>query len=201
MKITSQHIPFTAIADLAENRAAADERSTLMRHISTCTECGDELRRLEQVMLMMRTDTEPDAPRDLIAYAVNIFAQRRESGAPSLLRRIVAALTFDSSTNLAPAFGMRSGQAASRQLVYSAEGNDVDLRLTLLNDQWLVSGQLLGQGCEAGEVRLEGETKSAVAPLNELCEFTLPPVSSGRYKLLLRLGNIEVEVPQLELKS
>jgi hypothetical protein len=200
MKIRSQHIPFTAIADLAENRAAADESSTLMRHISTCTKCGDELRRLEQVILMMRTDTEPDAPRDLIAYAVNIFAQRRESGASTLLRRIVAALTFDSRANLAPAFGVRSGQTTSHQLVYTAEGNDVDLRLTPLEDQWVVAGQLLGEGCEAGEVRLEGETGTAAVRLNELCEFILPPMPSGKYTLVLRLGNIEVEVPQLELK-
>lgn len=201
MKINSQHIPFSALADLAENRTATDERNEQMTHISTCTRCGDELQRLAHVLLLMRTDTEPDAPRDLIAYAVNIFAPSEESKAPSLLRRIVAALTFDSSANLAPAFGMRSGQVASRQLVYSAEGNDVDLRLTPLKDQWVIAGQLLGQDCEAGEVRLEGETRSAAAPLNELCEFTLPPVPSGSYKLLLRLGNIEVEVPQLELKS
>jgi hypothetical protein len=201
MKTNSQHIPFSALADLAEKRTATDERSELMTHISTCTKCRDELQRLEQLMMLMKTDTEPDAPRDLIAYAVNIFAQRGESGAPSILRRIVAALTFDSSANLVPAFGLRSGQVASRQLVFSAEGNDVDLRLTPLKDQWVVAGQLLGQDCGAGEVRLEGETRSAAAPLNELCEFTLPPVPSGSYKLFLRLGNIEVEVPQLELKS
>lgn len=201
MKITSQHIPFSALADLAENRTATDQRSDLMTHVSTCTNCKGKLQGLEQLMLLMRTDTAPDAPRDLIAYAVNIFAQREVLRAPSLLRRIVAALTFDSSANLVPAFGMRSGQAASRQLVYSAEGNDVDLRLTPLKDQWVVAGQLLGDGCQPGEVRLEGETRSATAPLNELCEFTLPPVPSGSYRLLLRLGNIEVEVPQLELRS
>lgn len=201
MKINSQHIPFSALVDLAENRTAPDESSELMTHVSTCTKCKGELQGLEQVMLLMRTDTAPDAPRDLIAYAVNIFAQRAAAKAPSLLRRLVAALTFDSNANLVPAFGMRSGQVASRQLVYSAEGNDVDLRLTPLKDQWVVAGQLLGQGCEAGEVRLEGETSSAAARMNELCEFTLPPVPSGSYKLFLRLGNIEVEVPQLELKA
>ena len=201
MTISSQHISFSALADLAENRTTTDEGSAAMTHISTCTKCGNELRELEQVMLMMRTDTEPDAPRDLIAYAVNIFAQRRESGAPSLLRRIVAALTFDSSANLAPAFGVRSGQTTSRQLVYSAEGNDVDLRLMPLDDQWVVAGQLLGESWEAGEVILEGETGTAAVRLNELCEFTLPPMPSGNYTLVLRLGNIELEVPQLELKS
>ncbi|MDX6445406.1 MAG: hypothetical protein QOH71_2480 [Blastocatellia bacterium] len=201
MNTTSQHIPFTDLADLAENRTAPDERSQLVTHISTCTACGDELNRLERILLLMRTDKEPDAPRDLIAFAVNIFAQREVSGAPSLLRRIVAALTFDSSANLAPAFGVRSGQVASRQLIYSAAGKDVDLRLTPLEDQWVIAGQLLGEDCEAGEVRLEGETGTAVVRLNELCEFTLPPMPSGNYTLFLRLGNIEVEVPQLELKS
>jgi hypothetical protein len=199
MKNTSQHIPFNALADLAESHAESEEQRELMNHVSGCAKCGDELQRLERVMQLMRTDTEPDAPRDLIAYAVNIFAGRQAS--PSLLRRIVAALTFDSAANLTPAFGMRSVQSAARQLVYSAEGSDVDLRLTPLKDQWVLVGQLLGENCEPGEVTLEGEAGSAVASLNELCEFTLPPVPAGKYKLFLRLGSIEVEVPGIDLKS
>lgn len=204
---TTQHIPFEKLADLAEERAAADELQATAAHLSVCSDCASRLQRVENVMLLMKTDREPDAPRDLIAYAVNIFGPGREAAAPSLLRRLVAALTFDSSVDLSPAFGVRSGQAAARQLLYSAAGNDVDVRIRAEQDQWVVTGQVLGQECPGGEVKLvnlagiEGRDAPVTAALNEACEFSFPAVATGSYKLLLRLADIEVEVPQLELRG
>jgi hypothetical protein len=149
----------------------------------------------------MRTDTAPDAPRDVRAFAVSLFSRGENAGEPSLLRRIVAALSFDSTSNPAPAFGVRSGYATSRQLLYSAEENDIDLRITPEKENWIVAGQVLGEGCVGGRVELEGATERVEAGLNELCEFTLPPVSAGSYTLRLRLGNAEVEIPRLELRT
>lgn len=201
MKPTSQHIPFATLADLAERRATADEQANSMAHLSTCPECAAEFHRLGKVVELMRTDTATDAPRDVLGYAINIFRGREQSSEPSLLRRIIAALTFDSSMNMAPVFGVRSGQAASRQLLYSAEENDIDLRISSRDDQWIVAGQLLGQDCVGGRVEIEGESGLAVVALNELCEFTLPPLPPGSYKLRLLLQDAEVEIPQLELKA
>ena len=212
MNTTSKHVPFEMLTDLADQRANADERSEsertkAMSHVSACTRCASELQRLEHVMLLMKTDREPDAPRDLIAYAMNIFDRRRESKVPPVLRRLVAALRFDSNVRQSPAYGVRSGQLGSRQLLYSAEGNDVEVRITPQQDHWVVAGQVLGQDCLGGEVnlvRLEGgedEQKSVAGVLNELCEFNLAPVPPGSYKLRLWLANVEVEIPQLELEG
>jgi len=201
MKTSSQHIPFAKLADLSENRASADEQTASMAHLSACSHCAAELQRVGQVLELMRTDTATDAPRDVLAYAINIFSGSDQLSEPSLLRRIVAALRFDSSLNMAPAFGVRSGQATSRQLLYSAEQSDIDLRISSQDDQWIVAGQLLGQDCVGGRVEIEGESGLAAAALNELCEFTLPPVPSGSYTLRLRLQDAEVEIPQLELRA
>ncbi|MGH9932627.1 MAG: hypothetical protein ACREA9_25770 [Pyrinomonadaceae bacterium] len=201
MKTNSQHIPFARLADLAENRASAEERTASMTHVSACSDCAAELQRLGRVLELMRTDTAPDAPRDLLAFARAIFRRPEGSSEPSLLRRIVAALTFDSSMNLTPAFGVRSGQSASRQLLYSAEGSDIDLRISSQKDQWIVAGQLLGPGCAGGQVEIEGEGQAATAALNDICEFTLPPLPSGSYMLRLRLRDTQVEIPRLELRA
>ena len=201
MKITSEHIPFAKLADLAENLMDVDNQTESIAHLSTCKRCASELQRLEQVVLLMRTDADQDAPRDVISHAVNIFRQRGELAEPSLGRRILAVLTFDSTKNLAPAFGVRSGQLASRQLLYSAGLNDVDLRITPQDDRWVIAGQVLGDRCAAGDVTLEGEAGSATAAMNDLCEFSLPPVPPGSYTLLLRLADTEVEVRHLELKA
>ena len=193
-----QHIPFARLADLAEDKVEKDERAASMAHISDCSTCAGELDRLEQVIGLMRTDAAEDAPRDLVAYAVHIFQQRASMSEPSLLRRIIASLSFD-SLKAAPAFGVRSGQVTSRQLLFEAEQNDLDLRIHPQGDEWVVSGQVLGPHCAGGHVELQSETASASAELNDLCEFTLSAVPSGSYRLGLRLQDLELEVPQLEL--
>jgi hypothetical protein len=103
--------------------------------------------------------------------------------------------------NMAPAFGVRSGQAATRQLLFSADTNDIELQISSQDDRWIVTGQWLGEDCVAGHAELEGEKGRAEASLNDLCEFTLPPMPSGSYTLRLRFRDTEVEIPQLELRA
>jgi len=198
----SQHIPFAKLADLAEGSLLAEERDASLAHLKACSRCNAQLEQVAQVINLMRNDTLEDASRDVISQAVGIF-QRRETGAKQgVLRRVMAALSFDSAS-LTPAYGVRSGQTATRQLLYSTDGNDLDLRVTPGDEAWIVSGQVLGQEqCAGGEVRLESVAGSAAAAeLNELCEFTLSPVAAGSYTLRLRLSNLEIEIPEFELRA
>jgi len=200
MKTNSKHISFADLADLAEKRASGAKPTDMPAHLSDCQACAQQLERVGQVLALMQTDTAVDAPRDVLAYALNVF-RRQEKVQPSLLRRIVAALSFDSSSNLAPAFGVRSGQATARQLLYAAEENDIDIRLTPEDEKWIVSGQVLGEECVGGRIEIEGEGEVVAADLNDLCEFRLPAVQGGSYRLRLQFGNKEVEIPQLELRA
>lgn len=198
MKI-SRHIPFAKLADLAESRLAAEESRALLKHVSDCSRCTGQLNELKQLVQLMRTDTAEDAPRDAQANAVALFHSRAASAKPSVVRRILAALSFDSAQST-PAYGLRSGQSQARQFLYSAGENDLDLRVKPSGESWIVSGQVLGQ-CAGGQVSLKGEAGMTSARMNDLCEFTLPPVPSGRYTLQLRLTDVEVEVPDLDLKA
>ncbi len=201
MSSLSQHLDFARIADLVEDRAAPSVRTESMAHISNCSECAKKFRRLDEVVHLMATDQAEDAPRDVVAYAMNIFSGRAKSRRQSLKRRILAALSFDSSMDQAPAFGVRSGQTDSRQLIYSAEESDIDLRITFHDDMWLVAGQVMRDDCGGGRVEIEGPSGSAGAALNELCEFTLPAVPSGDYLLRVHMNDVEIELPQLELTA
>ena len=183
---------------MAEQKLSRDEQVSANAHIPTCSSCAAELQGLQRLIHLMQTDSAEDAPRDVIAQALNIFQQRAALSEPSVWRRIVAALSFDSLT-AAPAFGMRSGPASSRQLLFQAEDNDLDLRVSQQADYWVVSGQFLGSGCASGQVELRGDEERVTADLNDLCEFTLPAVPAGTYRLQLRFEGTEVEVPQLEL--
>jgi hypothetical protein len=193
---SEEHISLEILADIAENRLTSKALEAAMSHVATCSACDDTLRRLQQLIVMMKSDTSQDAPRDVLLAAINIFP----TGTPSPLRRILATLIFD-SRSAGPAFGMRSLHTASRQLVYSAQQTDLDLRITIQNEECIVAGQLLRAVCAGGLVEISGTTGTAETSLNELCEFTLPAIPAGKYSLRVRMPDVEIEIPELELKD
>lgn len=205
MKLTSHPVPFARLADLVEGRLTAEERTATQSHLAACRRCSEQVVQLEKAIGLMRADASEDAPRDALSYAVSMFRTRNAaaSKSSSLVGRIVATLTFDSSRN-APIFGVRSGQpAAGRQLMFSAGERDIDLRLARGDEGWTISGQVLGE-CAGGRVEVEGsggETRESAAELNDLCEFTLPPVPAGSYTLLLHLSGVDVQVPDIDLRA
>jgi hypothetical protein len=191
----STHISVETLANIAEGTATSHAREAATAHIATCSTCHDTLRRLEQLVLMMRTDRTSDAPRDVLASAINIFSQEKRSP----LRRIVAILTFD-SRNPGPVYGVRSLPTASRQMLYSAEESDLELRITVQNDECIVAGQVIGEGWAGGHVELLGLTGKSEATLNDVSEFKLPPIPVGNYSLTVRMLDRQIEIPELELK-
>jgi hypothetical protein len=195
---STPHITFEMLTDLAENRLSGSERATCLNHLALCSQCGREFGRLEHLMELMRSDSAEDAPRDLLAYAKGLYNVHKRQAQPSVLKRIVAALTFDSST-VALEFQVRLGQSPTRQLIFKAEDSYLDLRLTPQAGQWDVIGQLLAPNCGGGEIEIKNENDSRSAVLNDLCEFTFPSVEPGTYALRLRLSDIEIEVPRLEI--
>jgi len=193
---TSPHIPLETLADIVEDRATAETLRAATAHVATCSACDDTLRRLRQLVLMMRSDTATDAPRDVLMSAIHIFSPQRQRP----LRHIIATLIFD-SRNAGPAFGMRSVYRSSRQLLYSAQETDLDLRITIQNEECVVAGQVIREGCVGGLVEISGATGSVEAILNELCEFTLPAIPVGNYSLRVTMSDVEIEIPELELKD
>lgn len=200
MNIPQEHLSIEQLADLVDERTAPEESRAMRRHVAACTGCDSQLARLQHLIHSMRADTSIDAPRDVLVYAKNIFQNTRVA-APTLVRRIVAALSFDSFTS-APAFGTRSRQTETRQLLFSAQGNDIDVRVSPQSEGWAISGQVLGAPIAAikdAAVLLQGASLSETAELNDLSEFSFPPVPPGSYKLNLRLGDVEVELPEIGL--
>jgi hypothetical protein len=115
----------------------------------------------------MRIDDVENAPASLIKNAKAMFRGRGANREPSRLARVLAALTFDSLT-AKPAFGLRSAASAGRQLVYSTEIADIDLRVSPQSGEWEIAGQILGASQSGGKVNLESDSFSASADLNEL---------------------------------
>ena len=196
MNIFPPHIPFADLAELAEERSTA--AAGTLEHLSSCLQCSSQLQSIKQAIGLMRSDTAEDAPAELVKFAKNIFRTKAAGSEPSWLQRVVASLTFDSLTN-APAFGLRSQTTAGRQLIYSTETADIDVRVSAENEEWQIAGQVLGADCASGDVDLEGDSFSASAKLNDLCEFSFGSVPAGAYKISVRLPDVLIETPRLEL--
>jgi hypothetical protein len=192
----SAHISLETLADIVEDRATTRAREAAMAHVTTCPACDDTLRRLRLLIRLMSSDTVADAPRDILMSAINIFPPKRQTPLP----RIIATLIFD-SRNAGPAFGLRSLRSTSRQLLYAAQDADLDLRITIQNEECVIAGQVIREGCVGGLVEISGATGSAEASLNELCEFMLPAIPVGNYSLRVKMVDVEIEVPELELKD
>ena len=172
MRLTPRHIPFARLADLAEGRLAPEEAAEARAHLSDCTNCSAQAAQLGHLSALMRADTSEDAPPELVASVVRMFrARRAQEEQPGLLRRLVAALAFDSSS-LRPAFGVRSGQVLG-----PCTGGEVEL------------------------VDAAGSTAARAALNDLCEFTLLPPTPDGTYALRLRLDDAEVEIPELSLKA
>lgn len=143
-----------------------------------------------------------DAPEHLIQRAIDLWQPRAaaatESGA---LRRWIATLRFDSAASDHLALGLRTGGASTtRQMLFSAEGRDIDLRLEPLADRrWRISGQVLGPDA-AGIAELRcGDAAPQQVAWNELCEFEFEPVATGICALTLRADGWEIGFPSFDL--
>jgi hypothetical protein len=196
----SEHLPFRQMADYLEGDLPLDKRVDLEAHVAGCSHCSDELTRLEDILELMRTDDNQDAPSSVINRAVDLFRSRTVLVPTStgLRRRVLAVLHFDSA-RLGPAFGMRSGRPRARQFLFSSNMNEIDLRIEPTGQAWTVSGQVLGESTTGGVAVLQGVEGTSEAALNEMSEFTLSPVQTGTYKLILNLTDLDVEIDEIRI--
>jgi hypothetical protein len=148
---------------------------------------------------LRRSRVLEDAPEPVIQRVLDLW-QRPASPAvaPGPLRRLVAALSFDSAGLTPGAVGLRGG-SSTRQLLFSADGRDIDLRIEAgAGATWQLSGQILGPD-EAGTVALRCGSHQAQAAWNELSEFRFEGLPAGMCQLTLRTADWELVLPELQI--
>ncbi len=197
MEKKSLHLNFEKITDLALGESAKVETA---EHLKSCPQCELELTRARQLVGVMQTDLTEDAPAYAVAAILRAFDERQtEKSIPqtvSIGQKLRAVLRLDSA-QLAPSFGFRSsGTGISRQLLFFAGDGTLDLRITPHEANWIISGQVLGQICD-GKVELAGNSVNLETEFDSQCEFALPPIPQGTYRLRLSSESFDVEVPDL----
>ena len=159
--------------------------------------------------IVQRAVALPDAPPSLLRAAVDQWPAGQpaqlQSVVRAVVRRMAAALAFDSWAAAPLALGMRAVPSDTRHLLFSAMGRDIDLRITPAADQFALAGQILGPD-DTGVIELVAQSGDPVEPrdarvatLDALGEFRLDGVIRGTYLLTLRLGSDEIVLPPIDV--
>jgi hypothetical protein len=147
-----------------------------------------------------------DAPEAVVQRALGVWRERATPrvAAPGLLRRLAGGLRLDSAVASPLAYGLRSGPAAVRQLIFFSEGRDIDLRITSVatpdGPRWRIAGQVLGPDA-AGTVELRSGERVHSAAWTELGEFGFGPLDDGRYTLRVCGPDWDVELPAFNVPA
>lgn len=157
--------------------------------------------------LLRRGVALPDAPPAFVRDAVGLWQENKppawQAAAAAAVRHVAAVLGFDSWGAAPAALGMREVQSEARQMVFSAMGRDIDLRIAPANDRFVVSGQILGPD-ETGVVILvraggSGAELPQIAALDMLGEFRLEGITAGTYVVTVCVGSEEIALPAIEV--
>lgn len=170
---------------------------TPLKHLSD----DDFSQRVQQAVQAL-----PDAPQAWQDAALALWAlqpvqppQPSQAGQAlqALGRFVAAALRFDSWALPATAHGMRALRSPIRHLLFSAQGRDIDLRISPAGELFALAGQILGPD-EAGRIELTPlaahSAASHQATLDALGEFRIDAVAPGRYSLTLHMGDTPIVV-------
>jgi len=150
---------------------------------------------VEKIIYLMQTDKSVDAPQDAIEWSKNIFRSRSVALKKSFVRKVLASLQLDLLPNKT-VFGERSASASrTRQMLFEAGENSIDLRIKETGKNLEIHGQILGEAFEGAIVKLgDFETKA-----NDLSEFKFTGIPSGKYNLSLQAGEKEIVIEDLDL--
>ena len=157
---------------------------------------------LEQALTSSRVLV--DAPESTIQRALALFAHRAvtvSADSPSQTRSL-ATRVFDSLTTSPLALGLRSDRQGARQLLFSAEGRDIDLRISRmrpeLSSRFTLAGQIFGPDA-AGQAELRATGYHAKQAWNEWSEFRFADVPAGPCTLLLTGDDWQIELPAFDI--
>jgi hypothetical protein len=205
----SESPQFARLLDWIEGRLSEEEAQVVAAQVAAADNATRQtvawLRAFRQISAQLVFEAPPQATHDLLTRRFAAFARARQR--PSVLQRVVAALTFDSSARpaLADVRGVDSS-AARRQLIYSSDTADLALNIAQrsADQRFDLSGQVFVKSDQLSEPLIvhlllqdnELETTST----DDLGEFAFVSLAHGDYTLLLRGGSIEMVVAPVDLR-
>jgi hypothetical protein len=156
----------------------------------------------DKLEALLRSSRGLEAPPAIVLQrAIDLWPAALPASPTGALRRLLATLSFDSGRAAPLAYGMRGSATGPRQLLFSAEGHDIDLRVSAAGGGSSLHGQVLGPDAR-GRARAFGDDgleRCPAAALDELGEFRLELPGAGRCVLRLELTGLLIELPPFDI--
>ena len=168
------------------------EKLTFEDHLVTCPECSDLKQEFQALLSRLREDSSFEPPADAVQWSVGLFQPitRRES--KGAVRKIIAALVFDTYDEPMLA-GVRRVGVPPRQLLFRAGDVDVDVKIESMeaNDRITLVGQVLSSATkffDNAPVKLESHGIVRYRTrTNVVGEFSFDEVPKDTYHLSVDL--------------
>jgi len=187
-----QHINTEDLVDYMDGRVSGEGKLALENHLSKCKDCVALKEELRLLVLRLQEDTAFEPPAELVQWGVSLFQPLLQPSSGGKLRKLIAALVFDTFDQPLLA-GVRRVGAPPRQLLFRAGDVDVDVKIESMeaNDRITLVGQVLSTTAKFFDntpVKLESHGIVRYRTMTNLVgEFSFDEVPKDTYHLSVDL--------------
>ena len=144
-----RHLSVENIMTYIDGQTLLAEKPAVEQHLSSCSDCSELRQELHSLVSHLQRDSACEPPSDLVKWGVELFQPVMQPAAGGRIRKIIAALVFDTFEQPALA-GVRRVGAPPRQLLFRAGDVDVDVKIEAMeaNDRITLVGQVLSSGAK-----------------------------------------------------
>jgi len=200
---------FEKMIDFLDGRLAATEGSMIERHLTAgCASCESVGHWYRRIKAIAASDQTVEPPGWVLKRAIKAFMAHREFYSSEVPAQMVAILVFDSLSRPEIA-GVRSTDAADRQLLYSAGGYSVDLQMAQAGAATVnVIGQILREGEQGFDsvfglpLQLVKSGAPAASTITDsVGEFRINGISQGEYDLYFEGRGRRILIPGIPVST
>jgi hypothetical protein len=198
---------FERLLDWVEGRLPAQEAEAVAQQITTSQEAQaivEWIQAFRRVSGQLVLTTPPSAVRLELVQQFAEYAARQQQ--PTLWRRLLASLQFDSALQPAPAGTRSGGGNITRQLVYTSADADIMLnsQARKAEQSFNLFGELLPNRTdlmpdEFCAQLLQSEQEVAITMLDDLGQFSFEGLARGDYQLILSSATVEIELDGVKI--
>ena len=186
------HINAEDLVDYMDGRVSGEGKLAVESHLSECSDCGELKNELGLLVLRLQEDTTFEPPAELVQWGVNLFQPLLQPSTGGKLRKLIAALVFDTFDQPLLA-GVRRVGAPPRQLLFRAGDVDVDVKIESMEANYRITlvGQVLSTTAKFFDntpVKLESHGIVRYRTMTNLVgEFSFDEVPQDTYHLSVDL--------------
>lgn len=187
-----RHINTEELVDYMDDRVSREGKLVVENHLSECKDCAELGAEIRMLVLRLQEDTSFEPPAELVQWGVSLFQPLLQPSTGGKLRKMIAALVFDTFDQPQLA-GVRRVGAPPRQLLFRAGDVDVDVKIESMeaNDRITLVGQVLSTTAkffESTPVKLESHGIVRYRTMTNLVgEFSFDEVPKDTYHLSVDL--------------